>query len=153
MMLTTGDKLLNIVLKRELTILKLSDMSGVSARTLLDIMADNKEPELKDICKIAKALEVDVRKIYGSETNYDEKVGGEIRVTGDIFFELAVLSSIQNMELDELAHKMLEKGINEHLQDNKENIVELERHVADVRSGKSTLKEHELIEVDELENQ
>ncbi len=153
MMLTTGDKLLNIVLKRELTILKLSDMSGVSARTLLDIMADNKEPELKDICKIAKALEVDVRKIYGSETNYDEKVGGEISVTGDIFFELAVLSSIQNMELDELAHKMLEKGINEYLQDNKENIVELERRVADIRSGKSTLKEHELIEVNELENQ
>ncbi len=28
----------------------------------------------------------------------------------------------------------------------KENITELERRVADVRSGKSTLKEHELIE-------
>lgn len=31
---------------------------------------------------------------------------------------------------------------------NKENIAELERRVADVRSGKSTLKEHELIEVE-----
>ncbi len=30
----------------------------------------------------------------------------------------------------------------------KENIAELERRVADIRSGKSTLKEHELIEVD-----
>ena len=30
---------------------------------------------------------------------------------------------------------------------NKENIAELERRVADIRSGKSTLKEHELIEV------
>ncbi len=30
----------------------------------------------------------------------------------------------------------------------KENITELERRVADIRSGKSTLKEHELIEVD-----
>lgn len=28
------------------------------------------------------------------------------------------------------------------------NIAELERRVADIRSGKSTLKEHELIEVD-----
>ena len=121
-MLTTGDKLLNIVLKRELTLLKLSEMSGVSARTLLDIMADNKQPELEDISKIAEALEVDVCKIYGSETNYDEKVDAEIRVTGDIFFELAVLSSMQNMELDELAHNILEKGINEHLQDNKENV-------------------------------
>ncbi len=31
----------------------------------------------------------------------------------------------------------------------KENITELERRVADIRSGKSTLKEHELIEVGE----
>ena len=30
----------------------------------------------------------------------------------------------------------------------KENITELERRVADIRSGKSTLKEHELIEVE-----
>ncbi len=31
----------------------------------------------------------------------------------------------------------------------KENITELERRVANIRSGKSTLKEHELIEVGE----
>ena len=30
----------------------------------------------------------------------------------------------------------------------KENIAELERRVSDIRSGKSTLKEHELIEVE-----
>lgn len=30
----------------------------------------------------------------------------------------------------------------------KENIEELERRVADIRTGKSTLKEHELIEVE-----
>ena len=30
----------------------------------------------------------------------------------------------------------------------KENIAELERRVADIRSGKSVLKEHDLIEVD-----
>jgi len=30
----------------------------------------------------------------------------------------------------------------------RENISELERRVADIRSGKSTLKEHDLIEVD-----
>lgn len=30
----------------------------------------------------------------------------------------------------------------------RENIAELERRVADIRSGKSTLKEHELIEVE-----
>ena len=32
---------------------------------------------------------------------------------------------------------------------NRENIAELEKRVTDIRSGKSTLKEHELIEVDE----
>ncbi len=31
----------------------------------------------------------------------------------------------------------------------KENMAELERRVVDLRSGKSTLKEHKLIEVDE----
>ena len=31
----------------------------------------------------------------------------------------------------------------------KENMAELEKRVADIRSGKSILKEHELIEVDE----
>ena len=31
---------------------------------------------------------------------------------------------------------------------NKENLTELERRAADVRSGKSTLKEHELIEAE-----
>lgn len=31
---------------------------------------------------------------------------------------------------------------------NRENIAELERRVADIESGKSTLKEHELIEVE-----
>lgn len=31
----------------------------------------------------------------------------------------------------------------------KENMIELERRVADIRSGKSILKEHDLIEVDE----
>ena len=31
----------------------------------------------------------------------------------------------------------------------RENIAELEKRVADIRSGKSTLKEHELIEVKE----
>lgn len=31
---------------------------------------------------------------------------------------------------------------------NRENIAELERRVADIQSGKSILKEHELIEVD-----
>lgn len=30
----------------------------------------------------------------------------------------------------------------------KENITELERRISDIRSGKSSLKEHELIEVD-----
>lgn len=32
---------------------------------------------------------------------------------------------------------------------NRENIAELEKRVTDIRSGKSTLKEHALIEVDE----
>lgn len=43
---------------------------------------------------------------------------------------------------------MIPKEIREKIDWSEENMMELERRVADLRSGKSTLKEHELIEVE-----
>ena len=52
-MYTTGDKLLNVMKEEEIGIAELSRISGVPERTILDIMAGVKEPELGVMCKIA----------------------------------------------------------------------------------------------------
>ena len=48
-MFTTGDKLLNVMKEEEIGIMELSKISGVPERTILDILAGIKEPELGDV--------------------------------------------------------------------------------------------------------
>lgn len=55
-MYTTGDKLLNVMKEEEIGIAELSRISSVPERTILDIMAGVKEPELGVMCKIAEGL-------------------------------------------------------------------------------------------------
>ena len=55
-MYTTGDKLLNVMKGEEIGIAELSRISGVPERTILDIMAGVKEPELGVMCKIVEGL-------------------------------------------------------------------------------------------------
>ena len=45
-MFTTGDKLLNVMKEEEVSIMELSRMSGVPERTIMDILAGIREPEL-----------------------------------------------------------------------------------------------------------
>ncbi len=45
-MFTTGDKLLNMMKEEEISIMELSRMSGVPERTIMDILAGIREPEL-----------------------------------------------------------------------------------------------------------
>lgn len=45
-MFTTGDKLLNMMKEEEVSIMELSRMSGVPERTIMDILAGIREPEL-----------------------------------------------------------------------------------------------------------
>ena len=52
-MYTTGDKLLNVMKEEEIGIAEFARISGVPERTILDIMAGVKEPELGVMCKIA----------------------------------------------------------------------------------------------------
>ena len=53
-MYTTGDKLLNVMKEEEIGIAELARISGVSERTILDIMAGVKEPELGVIIETTK---------------------------------------------------------------------------------------------------
>ena len=80
-MFTTGDKLLNVMKEEEVSIMELSRMSGVPERTIMDILAGIREPELGVVCRIAAGLGI---------------------------------SEINGVELEELIHTILEKGIEEH---------------------------------------
>ena len=48
-MFTTGDKLLNVMKEEEISIMELSRMSGVSERTIMDILAGIREPDRKSV--------------------------------------------------------------------------------------------------------
>ena len=55
-MFTTGDKLLNMMKEEEVSIMELSRMSGVPERTIMDILAGIREPELGVVCRIAASV-------------------------------------------------------------------------------------------------
>lgn len=66
-MLTTGDKLLNVMKEEEISIMELSRMSGVPERTIMDILAGIKEPELGVVCRIADGLGICVHELRADE--------------------------------------------------------------------------------------
>lgn len=107
-MYTTGDKLLNVMKEEEIGIAELSKISGVPERTILDIMAGVKEPELGVMCKIAEGLGVCVHELRADEESY------AVSVSKDTLAKLIVVSEINNVELEELINCILEKGIEEH---------------------------------------
>ena len=69
-MYTTGDKLLNVMKEEEIGIAELARISGVPERTILDIMAGVKEPELGVMCKIAEGLGICVHELRADEERY-----------------------------------------------------------------------------------
>ena len=105
-MFTTGDKLLNVMKEEEIGIAELSRISGVPERTILDIMAGVKEPELGVMCKIADGLGICVHELRAEERY-------AVSVPKDTLAKLIVVSEINNVELEELIHNILEKGIEE----------------------------------------
>lgn len=107
-MFTTGDKLLNILRKEEMSIKELARLSGEPERKILDIMAGISEPEFEGMCKIAEALGVCVHELRADEEHY------AVWVQKDILAKLIVVSEINGVELEELIHTILEKGIEEH---------------------------------------
>lgn len=107
-MYTTGDKLLNVMKEEEIGIAELSRISSVPERTILDIMAGVKEPELGVMCKIAEGLGICVHELRADEESY------AVSVSKDTLAKLIVVSEINNVELEELINCILEKGIEEH---------------------------------------
>ena len=106
-MYTTGDKLLNVMKEEEIGIAELARISGVPERTILDIMAGVKEPELGVMCKIADGLGICVHELRADEESY------AVSVSKDTLAKLIVVSEINNVELEELINCILEKGIEE----------------------------------------
>lgn len=107
-MFTTGDKLLNVMKEEEISIAELARISGVPERTILDIMAGIKEPELGVMCKIAEGLGICVHELRADEESYT------VSVPKDTLAKLIVVSEINGVELEELIHSILEKGIEDH---------------------------------------
>ena len=107
-MYTTGDKLLNVMKEEEIGIAELARISGVPERTILDIMAGVKEPELGVMCKIAEGLGICVHELRADEESY------AVSIPKDTLAKLIVVSEINNVELEELINCILEKGIEEH---------------------------------------
>ena len=88
-MYTTGDKLLNVMKEEEIGIAELSRISGVPERTILDIMAGVKEPELGVMCKIAEGPGICVHELRADEERYavsvqkDTLAGGGTQINTD----------------------------------------------------------------------
>ena len=96
-MFTTGDKLLNMMKEEEIGIMELSRMSGVPERTIMDIL----------VCRIADGLGICVHELRADEEQYT------ISVQKNTLAKLIVVSEINGVELEELIHTILEKGIEE----------------------------------------
>ena len=107
-MFTTGDKLLNMMKEEEVSIMDPSRMSGVPERTIMDILAGIREPELSVVCRIADGLGICVHELRADEEQY------AISVQKATLAKLIVVSEINGVELEELIHTILEKGIEEH---------------------------------------
>ena len=117
-MFTTGDKLLNVMKEEEIGIAELARISGVPERTILDIMAGVKEPELGVMCKIAEGLGICVHELRADEEYYAVSVPKDTieskQRTIRYVAKQIVVSEINNVELEELINCILEKGIEEH---------------------------------------
>ena len=107
-MYTTGVKLLSVMKEEVIGIVELSRISGVPERTIFDIMAGVKEPELGVMCKIAEGLGICVHELRADEERY------AVSVQKDTLAKLIVVSEINNVELEGLINCILEKGIEEY---------------------------------------
>ena len=106
--LSTGDKILNMMKEMDMGIPGLAALSGVRENTLLDIMAGIREADLTTLCRIADALGVCVRELCPDQEWYS------IPVEKNTLAKLIVVSEINGVELDALIASILEKGIEEN---------------------------------------
>lgn len=106
--LSTGDKILNVMKEEEIGIAELSRMSGVPEGTVMDILAGIREPEFGAVCRIADGLGICAHELRADEELY------AVPVKKETLAKLIVVSGINGVKLDELVHAVLEKGIEEN---------------------------------------
>ena len=106
--LSTGDKILNVMKDMDMGISGLAAISGVREDTLLDILAGIREADISTLCQIADALGVCVRELCPDQERYT------VPVEKNTLAKLIVVSEINGVELDALIASILEKGIEEN---------------------------------------
>ena len=106
--LSTGDKILNVMKEMDMGIPGLAALSDVREDTLLDILAGIREADVNTLCKIADALGVCVRELCPDQERYT------VPVEKNTLAKLIVVSEINGVELDALIASILEKGIEEN---------------------------------------
>ncbi len=106
--LSTGDKILNIMKDMEMGIPGLAALSGVQENTLLNVIAGVHEPDITTLCKIADGLGVCVRELCPDEEQYT------VPVEKNTLAKLIVVSEINGIDLNDLIASILEKGIEEN---------------------------------------
>ena len=106
--LSTGDKIINMMDDMDLSISDLAKISGVRKNTLLDILAGIREADINTLCQIADALGVCVRELCPDQERYS------VPVEKNTLAKLIVVSEINGVELDALIASILEKGIEEN---------------------------------------
>ncbi len=106
--LSTGDKILNIMKDMEMSIPELAETSGVRESVIMDILAGIKEGDIATLCKIADGLGVCVHELCPDEEHY------AVSVEKDTLAKLIVVSEIKGIDLNELIDNILNKGIVEN---------------------------------------
>lgn len=106
--LSTGDKILNIMKDMEISIPELAGMSGVRESVIMDILAGVKEGDIITLCKIADGLGVCVHELCPDEENY------AVPVEKDTLAKLIAVSEINGVDLNDLIDSILNRGIVEN---------------------------------------
>lgn len=106
--LSTGDKIINMMDDMDMCIADLEALSGIRRKMLLDILAGIREPDISTLCRIADALGVCVRELCPDQEQYT------VPVEKDTLAKLIVVSEINGVELEALIASILEKGIEEN---------------------------------------
>ncbi len=101
--LSTGNKILNVMKDMDMGIPGLAALSGVRENTLLDILADIWEADISTLCQIADALGVCVRELCPDQKRY------AVPVEKNTLAKLIVVSEINGVGLDALVASILER--------------------------------------------
>ena len=103
-----GDRLLNIMKQEQVGIGDLSNRTQISEQTILEILADIREPDVTTVCRLAEGLGICVQELKEEEEPYF------ITVPKETLAKLLVISLMEDREVEELAFHILEKGIVEY---------------------------------------